>query len=193
MKVSFFLEEAMRRSLCICAGVVTLASLTYLGLWLFVLPYLDAKASVRFLSTPEAESGFGEFDATVLHSEREWEEFLHSLKTSKAGFLMRTRPDEWFTWFAFENGIRNANLDFGKEALVLVPVAGSPSHEIGLDLGELRLRRLTCTIWRRRRMQLQLPAVTYHCFAIAADKEQVHQIEITLPGGDRKLLILRPE
>src|SRR5262249_17045399 len=95
-------------TLTICLVIGFFVGVVCLLLWVFVLPYVEARASVRLLDIPQRDDGFRAFNATAIHSEKEWQEFLQHLKTTKQEFLIRKDREEWISWLEFEEIIRQA-------------------------------------------------------------------------------------
>jgi len=126
--------------------------------------------SFRIIPIPK-RGGYSNFESIVLMSRDDLDSFL---KNPSA------RPE-------FEDALRNANLDFTKEALVLLRhTESSGSVQVVFETPILQDRKLLCEIRGK-----PLPPgyagtddMAYYCFAVAVSKSAVDQVELqAIEGG----------
>jgi len=139
---------------------------------LFYPGQVTNKSTQSFRIVPIRErGGYGNFESIVLMSQDDLDSFL---KDTSA------RPE-------FVDALRNANLDFTKEALVLLRhTESSGSVQVVFETPILQDRKLLCEIRGK-----PLPPgyagtadMAYYCFAVAVSKSAVDQVELqAIEGG----------
>lgn len=140
-------------------------------------------ASIRTLPIPKEEHGYRNFSSTVISSPDELKAFL---KTS-----LGTQGMEWSNRKDFEEGIIQAQLNFDKEALVVVRhTEGSSSTGINFRCPLVKGKRLLCQI-ERNEPEIGTPSMAYYCFALAVSKRRIAEIELKVPGKQAILLTLK--
>src|SRR5829696_7681946 len=91
----------------------------------------------RIIPIPTKENGYSNFASIVFMSKQELDSFLTDTATQGG----------WNHRQAFEDALRNAKLDFSKEALVLLRhTEGSGSVKVTFETAGLRDRNLICEI-----------------------------------------------
>jgi hypothetical protein len=102
-------------------------------------------------------------------------------------FLKDTsKQSGWNNRQEFEDALRNAKVDFTKEALVLLRHSeGSGSVQVTFETPKLEARKLLCEIRGR-----PIPPgyggtadMAYYCFAVAVSKSTVSQVELQAVEG----------
>ncbi len=138
---------------------------------LFYPGQVTNKSTQSFRIVPIRErGGYGNFESIVLMSQDDLDSFL---KDTSA------RPE-------FVDALRNANLDFTKEALVLLRhTESSGSVQVVFETPILQDRKLLCEIRGK-----PLPPgyagtadMAYYCFAVAVSKSAVDQVELQAIEG----------
>ena len=137
----------------------------------------ESTQSFRVIPIPNRENGYSNFASIVLMSKKDLDSFLTDTST-QIGWNNRQK---------FEDALRNAKLDFTKEALVLLRhTEGSGSVQVKFDRPILRDGKLLCEI-----RGIPIPPgylgtadMAYYCFAVAVSKSQVTQVELqAIEGG----------
>lgn len=132
--------------------------------------------SFRVIPIPTRENGYSNFTSVVLMSQKELDSFLTTTST-QIGWNHRQE---------FENALLSANVDFSKEALVLLRhTEGSGSIKVTFE-PHLQDRNLICEIRGK-----PIPPgyagtadMAYYCFALAVSKTLVKQVELrAIKGG----------
>ncbi len=98
----------------------------------------------------------------------------------------KSRQMGWNQRQAFEDALRNAKLDFSKEALVLLRhTEGSGSVKVAFETPVLKGRKLLCEIKGK-----PIPPgyggtadMAYYCFALAVSKAHVSEVELQATQG----------
>ncbi|MDW8343374.1 MAG: hypothetical protein RMM51_02670 [Verrucomicrobiae bacterium] len=141
-------------------------------------------AVARIIAIPRRDNGYGNLEATTITSQEQLDAFL-----TRAA---KERELAWQNFEAFQQSLRQAAIDFAREALVILPHT-EPSGSISVDLRLLRVEdnRLICQIDRH------VPAIgtddmAYHCFAIVVGQSQVREIEVQIPNRVPRRIIIWP-
>ncbi|HEY2973815.1 MAG TPA: hypothetical protein VGJ48_14970 [Pyrinomonadaceae bacterium] len=132
--------------------------------------------SFRIIPIQKKETGYSNFASIAFMSKNDLESFLKDTSTQIG----------WNNRQEFEDALRNAKLDFTKEALVLLRhTEGSGSVQVTLETPILQDRRLLCEIQGR-----PIPPgyggtadMAYYCFAVAVSKSAVSQVELQAVEG----------
>lgn len=133
--------------------------------------------SFRIIPIQKRENGYSKFASIAFMSKNELDSFLKDTSMQIG----------WNNRQEFEDALRNAKLDFTKEALVLLRhTEGSGSVQVTLETPVLQDRKLLCEIRGR-----PIPPgyggtadMAYYCFAVAVSKAQVSQVELrAIEGG----------
>jgi hypothetical protein len=102
-------------------------------------------------------------------------------------FLMNTskRIGSWCNRQEFEGALRNAKVDFSKEALVLLRhPERSGSVQVTFETPILQDRKLLCEIRGRPIPGSGTGDMAYYCFAVVVSKSEVSQVELQgVEGG----------
>jgi len=137
----------------------------------------ESAESFRIIPIPTREHGYRNFKSIVFRSQQDLDSFLAD-KSTQSG---------WNNRQIFEDAVRNAKLDFSKEALVLLRhTEGSGSVKVTFEKPVLKGRNLLCEI-----RGTSIPPgyggtadMAYYCFAVAVSKAQVSQVELqAIEGG----------
>jgi hypothetical protein len=137
----------------------------------------ESAQSFRIIPIPIRETGYSNFASIVFMSKKDLDSFLTDTSTQIG----------WNNRQGFEDALLNANLDFSKEALVLLRhTEGSGSVQVTFETPILQDRNLLCEIRGR-----PIPPgyagtgdMAYYCFAVALSKAQVSQVELqAIEGG----------
>jgi hypothetical protein len=136
----------------------------------------ESAQSFRIIPIPKSEHGYSNFASIAIMSKNEMDSFLKD--TSK--------QIGWNNRQEFEASLRNAKLDFTKEALVLLRhTEGSGSVKVTFETPILQNRKLLCEIQGR-----PFPPgyggtadMAYYCFAVVVSKSDVSQIELQAVEG----------
>lgn len=130
----------------------------------------DAPQTFRTVSIPKRENGYGKFDSVVIGSRAELDRFLSA----------RASEPSWGSAQSdFVRAIEETNLDFAREALVLIRhTEGSGSVPVSFDAPRLDSTRLVSTI---RRESLSGPGtgdMAYYALALAVSKDKVSAVTV---------------
>ncbi|MCX7914674.1 MAG: hypothetical protein N3A53_00005 [Verrucomicrobiae bacterium] len=139
-------------------------------------------AVARIIAIPRRDNGYGNLDATTITSQEQLGAFL-----TRAA---KERELAWQNFEAFQQSLRQAAIDFAREALVILPHT-EPSGSISVDLRLVRVEdnRLICQIDRH------VPAIgtddmAYYCFAIAVVRSRISEIEVQIPGRPSQRFVI---
>ncbi|MDZ4179836.1 MAG: hypothetical protein U1E29_11500 [Coriobacteriia bacterium] len=142
-----------------CAGPEDLPSFTRLGI-------------------PEREHGYGTFDSVTIGSPQELEEFLES-----------SRGIGWNAWTEFEDALRDANVDFEREVLVLLRHT-EPSGSNGVALSSAAVTGRTLLVpLTVSRAEIGPADMAYYCFAFVVSRADIDQVTLqpSLASGTEQL------
>ena len=136
----------------------------------------ESAESFRVIPIPPREHGYGNFETIAFMSQKDLESFLAD-KPMQMGWNQRQ---------AFEDALRNAKLDFSKEALILLRhTEGSGSVKVEFKTPVLKGRKLLCEIQGK-----PIPPgyggtadMAYYCFAVAVSKVHVREVELQATQG----------
>lgn len=137
----------------------------------------DSAQSFRIIPIPAREYVYSDFKSTVIKSQKDLDSFL-AATTSRRLPMNKTR--------GFEDALRNAKLDFSKEALVLLRhTENSGSVKVAFETPVLRDRTLHCEINGK-----PIPPgyggtgdIADYCYAVAVSKAHVSQVELQAVQG----------
>jgi len=137
----------------------------------------ESAQSFRIIPIPTREHGYNNFGSIVFRSQQDLDSFLAGTSTQTG----------WNNRQGFEDALRNAKVDFSKEALVLLRhTEGSGSVQVAFETPSLKGRNLLCEI-RGTPIppgNLGTGDMAYYCFAVAVSKAQVSQVELqAIEGG----------
>jgi hypothetical protein len=132
--------------------------------------------SFRIIPIQKRENGYSNFASIAFMSKDDLDSFLKKTSTQIG----------WNNRQEFEDALRNAKLDFTKEALVLLRhTEGSGSVQVTFETPILQARRLLCEILGK-----PIPPgyagtadMAYYCFAVAVSKSAVSQVELQAVEG----------
>ncbi|UCE50262.1 MAG: hypothetical protein JSW47_08870 [Phycisphaerales bacterium] len=126
----------------------------------------------RLIPIPKREHGYRSMESVVIRTE-----------TDLAGFLKRVRRQGgWNKRRAFEDAIKKAKVDLGKEALVFLRhTEGSGSVRVTFETPILRAPVLTCRITRKV-PEMGTADMAYYCFALAVSKSDVGKVTLHVQG-----------
>ena len=138
----------------------------------------------RTLPILKRENGYSTFESIAIQSQNELDSFLK--ETAKVGWNHRG---------VFENTLRDANIDFSKEALVLFRhTEGSGSVQVEFKTPVLQGRKLLLEI-----EGIPIPPgyggtadMAYYCMAVVVSKAHVNQVELQAIVGGFKARRLDP-
>jgi hypothetical protein len=157
--------------------------LTLVLLMLFCNQSLVAQEPQAFRVIPIAnkENGYSNFESVAFNSKAEFESFLAG--TSK--------QDGWNNRQAFADALQNANIDFTREALVLLRHnETSGSVRVSFETPNLVARKLVCQIRGKALTGMGTMDMAYYCFAVVVSRSVVNEVELReVEGGfkERKL------
>lgn len=149
------------------AFLVTLALLVALVVGCSRQPAGGQTVPFRRISVPERENGYNHFGSMVIGSQEDLDAFLES--TSGVGWNLRNE---------FEDALRGANVDFEREALVLLRhTEGSGSILVTVRPPSLEGRRFIVEL------DVSTPSsgttdMAYYCYAFAVSKSRVSEVEL---------------
>ncbi len=130
----------------------------------------------RTIPIQKRETGYSNFASIAFMSKDDLDSFLKNTSTQLG----------WNNRQEFEDALRNAKLDFTKEALVLLRhTEGSGSVQVTFETPILQARKLLCEIRGK-----PIPPgyggtadMAYYCFAVAVSKSAVSQVELQAVEG----------
>lgn len=132
--------------------------------------------SFREIRIPVRDDGYQNFQSMVIMSKEELDSFLKDTLTQMG----------WHNRREFEDALVNANVDFSKEALVLLRhTEGSGSVQVTFERPVLRERSLVCEI-RGKPFPPGSGGTTdmaYYCVALAVSKAYVDLVELQATEG----------
>jgi hypothetical protein len=141
--------------------------------------------SFRIIPIPTREHGYGNFPSIVLRSQQDLDSFL-TTTSAQIG---------WNSRQAFEDALRNAEVDFSKEALVLLRhTEGSGAVQVTFETPVLQGRDLVCEI-RGKPFPAGYGGTTdmaYYCFAVAVSKAEVSHVKLQASEGGLSARPLAP-
>lgn len=138
----------------------------------------------RTLPILKREHGYSTFESIAIQSQNDLESFLKA--TAKVGWNHRN---------VFENTLREAKIDFSKEALVLLRhTEGSGSVKVDFKTPVLQGQKLLVEI-----EGIPIPPgyggtgdMAYYCLAVVVAKARVNQVELQATVGGFKARRLDP-
>jgi len=161
-------------------------------LWCLLLAILfhpsqsnERAQSFRIIPIQKGEIGYSNFASRVFMSKNDLDSFLKDASTQTG----------WNNRQEFEDALHSANVDFTKEALVLLRhTEGSGSVQVTFETPILQDGRLLCEIQGR-----PIPPgyagtadMAYYCFAVAVSKSAVSEVELQQVEGGLSARRLAP-
>lgn len=136
----------------------------------------DSTQPFRAIPIPTRENGYSNFESIAIRSDDELNSFFRSLSMQRG----------WNNKAGFEISVRDAKVDFSKEALVLLRhTEGSGSIPVEFETPVLQTRKLIFSI-RGKPIPpgyLGTADMAYYCFAVAVAKSKVSQVELNSLHG----------
>ena len=137
----------------------------------------------RVIPIPKRENGYSNFESVVFNTKAEFETFL-------AG---TSRQVGWNGRQAFADALQNANIDFTREALVLLRHSeGSGSVRVTFETPTLVDRKLVCQIRGKALTGGGTMDMAYYCFAVVVSRSLVSEVELRAVEGGFKERNLTP-
>jgi hypothetical protein len=141
------------------------------------------RQAFRVIPIPNRENGYGNFESIAFNSKAEFEAFL-------AG---ASRQPGWNSRQAFVDALQNANIDFAREALVLLRHSeGSGSVRVTFETPTLSDRKLVCQIRGKSLTGGGTMDMAYYCFAVVVSRSLVGEVELHAVVGGFKERELAP-
>lgn len=129
----------------------------------------ESESSFRTINIPQREQGYDFFDSMAITSSEDFKAFIDEV--SQHGYWNNRKP--------FIDGLLNAQVDFNREALVLLRhTEGSGSARVSLETPVLQEKTLLCEI-RGELRTAGTADMAYHCFALAVSKALVDKVQLT--------------
>lgn len=137
------------------------------------LPTNERSESFRVISIPKRENGYSNFASITFTSKDEFDSFIRHT----------SRQIGWNNRQGFEDALRNANIDFTQEALVLLRHSEpSGSVPVTFETPILKDTRLVCEIRGKAILGGTTDEADY-CFAVVVSKSTVTQVELQAVEG----------
>jgi len=134
----------------------------------------------RTVPIPKREHGYSGLDSVVIDSQAGLDGLL---KKVKAG-------DGWNEGAKFIAAVKEAKIDFSKEALVLLRhTEGSGSNRVEFSNPKLRDGTLQCEIIRKT-AGIGTADMAYYCFALAVKKTAVKKVELWIAGREPVVVLV---
>jgi hypothetical protein len=145
----------------------------------------DNTQPFRTIDILKRENGYGNFESVAFQSQKDLDSFLNKVALQGG----------WNRKGEFVNALRNANVDFSKEALVLLRhYEGSGSVNVEFKAPVLEGKKLVCEI-----EGIPIPEgfggtgdVAYYCMAVVVSKTHISQVELQATRGGFKAQRLAP-
>jgi hypothetical protein len=127
------------------------------------------RQAFRIVPIPRRENGYSNFESVAFNSKAELETFLAAA----------SKQPGWNNRQAFVAALRNANIDFTREALVLLRHSeGSGSVRVNFETPKLVGRKLVCQIRGQALTGGGTMDMAYYCFAVVVSKSAVSEVEL---------------
>lgn len=160
-------------------------SLCCLSLALLLHPALfksQSHSPFRVIDLRQREIGYNSFDSMAITNREDFETFLRDISQSSY----------WNDKQAFLDALINAQIDFNREALLLLRHdEGSGSVKVIFETPVLRERTLFCEI-RGHLTTAGTADMAYYCFALAVPKSSVNQVQLNRQVGFPQIRRLAP-
>jgi hypothetical protein len=139
---------------------------------------------LKRISLPEKESGYRQFESTVVASEEEFGAFLD--KTAK--------QKNWSHVDDFMAPLKNAKIDFQSNCLLLVrSTVGSGSIEVSLAEPHIVDDELVCQIeWKHPRGGYTQDVI-FRCYALVVPKGIAKQVRVISPAKPENAVLKLPK
>ncbi len=135
----------------------------------------------REISIPDQEHGYQNFGSTVLDSEKELKNFLDTQAAEE------TRG--WNKLPAFKNALENAEIDFDREALVLVRQDASQGNiQVAFKPDVKNDDQLVVRITKKGEGGIGSSVMQYYCFGLAVNRETISEVQIKPEDGETETL-----
>ena len=139
----------------------------------------------RTIDILKRENGYGNFESIAFTSQKDLDSFIKKVALQPG----------WNHKREFIDALNNANVDFSKEALVLLRhTEGSGSVKVAFETPVLKGKNLICEI-----AGTPIPPgfggtgdMAYYCMAVVVSKAQVSQVEFHATRGGFKAQRLEP-
>ncbi len=129
--------------------------------------------SFRVIPIPKRENGYSNFASIAFTSRDEFDSFVKRTSTQIG----------WNNRKEFEDALRSANVDFAKEALVLLRhTEPSGSVQVTFETPTLEDGKLVCEI-RGKAIHVGTADMAFYGFAVAVSKSAVTQVELRAVEG----------
>jgi hypothetical protein len=140
------------------------------------------RPAFRVIPILNKENGYGNFESIAFNTKTEFESFLAG--TSK-------QPG-WNSRQAFVDALQNANIDFTREALVLLRHSEvSGSVRVTFETPTLVDRKLVCKV-RGKAVTGGTMDMAYYCFAVVVSRAVISELELRDVVGGFKERELAP-
>ena len=144
------------------------------GIWLV---FGDEK-DYRIIDIPERENGYHDLINEVITTRAEFDKYIEKVKKQK----------HWNGKSAFLESLIEAEIDFEREALVIIQLAeGSGSNGITFFEPVVEADKLICRIGRVI-PEIGTMDMAYYCFAIVVDKNRIKTVEVQPDGKEDCIL-----
>ncbi len=153
--------------------------LTLSFILLFVVyPSPTKKPAFRIVPILPRENGYSNFASVAFTTKEQFESFI-SKTPAQIGWNNRRE---------FENALREANIDFSREALILLRhTESSGSVAVTFDPPILKDSKLICKIHGKAVVGMATGDMADYCFAVVVSKSAVTQVELqAVEGGFRE-------
>ena len=157
--------------------------LSSLLLTLFLQAAAQAPQPFRLISIPNREHGYGNFESIALNTKADFDSFIAGT-ARQSGCNSRA---------AFVDALRNANIDFTREALVLLRhTEGSGSVRVTFETPTLVDHKLVCQIRGKALTGGGTMDMAAYCFAVVVSRSAVTEVELRDVVGGFKERELAP-
>ena len=141
------------------------------------------RQAFRVIPIPNRENGYGNFESVAFNTKAEFEAFLAAA----------AKQPGWNSRQAFVDALQNANIDFAREALVLLRHSeGSGSVRVTFETPTLSARKLVCQIRGKSLNGGGTMDMAYYCFAVVVSRSLVSEVELRAVVGGFKERELAP-
>ena len=130
--------------------------------------YADA-SGFRVIDMPTKDNGYFQMrQSQVIETEQEFEAFVQHVEILKG----------WANQPGFLKALRDANLDFTRESLVLILLdEPNGSNIVKLATPQRYGDKLVCVVQRRLPLSIHNDGAS-HCFGVAVEKGKIKQVEV---------------
>src|SRR5204862_8054336 len=140
--------------------------------------------AVRLITIPNRENGYSNFESIAFNTKAELDSFIAA----------SSKQSGWNSRQAFVDALQNANIDFAREALVLLRHdESSGSVRVTFETPTLVDRKLICQIRGKALTGGGTMDMAYYCFAIVESRSVVSEVELRAVEGGFKERELPPK